>query len=246
MASADQVIRALSKGSPVKVVAQLFQINPLQWIYRPDKIRIERPEDLRGKVIGVTFGGNDETIMRTLLAKYGIREEEVTLFSVRYDYTPFYQGQVDLWPVYKNAQGPIIADKLRRSGETIRYFDPHAAGVRFVANSVVTSEALLRDRPELVEAFVGALLEGWREALNPANGDRALEILRQFDRDTLPELQEIQLAATRELIVPQTGGAVGDIDRAGWVQTEEIMRSQGVIPAIVDIERQLWRPGAGR
>ena len=246
VASADQVIRALSKGSPVRVVAQLFQINPLQWIYRPDKTRIERPEELKGKVIGVTFGGNDETIMRTLLAKYGIREAEVTLFSVRYDYTPFYQGKVDLWPVYRNAQGPIIADKLRRSGETIRYFDPHAAGVRFVANSVVTSEKTLRERPELVEAFVGGLMEGWREALIPANRDKALAVLRQFDRDTLPAIQEIQLAATRDLIVPQAGGAVGDIDLAGWVQTEEIMRAQGVIPAAVNIEKYLWQPKTGR
>src|SRR5210317_567556 len=34
VASADQVIRAMAKGSPVVVIAQLFQINPLQWIYR--------------------------------------------------------------------------------------------------------------------------------------------------------------------------------------------------------------------
>ena len=38
----------------------------------------------------------------------------MTLFSVRYDYTPFYQGKVDLWPLYRNAQAPIIGDKLRK------------------------------------------------------------------------------------------------------------------------------------
>ena len=36
VASADQVIRAVSKGSPIVVLAQLFQVNPLHWIYRPD------------------------------------------------------------------------------------------------------------------------------------------------------------------------------------------------------------------
>jgi ABC-type Mn2+/Zn2+ transport system ATPase subunit len=45
-----------------------------------------------GKTIGITFGGNDETIMRALLAKYDIKEDEVKFFSVRYDYTPFYKG----------------------------------------------------------------------------------------------------------------------------------------------------------
>ena len=71
VASADQVIRAQSKGSPVVVLAQLFQVNPLQWVYRPDLVDISQVKDLKGKIVGVTFGGNDETIMRTLLASRG-------------------------------------------------------------------------------------------------------------------------------------------------------------------------------
>jgi len=37
VASADQVLRAAAKGAPIVVLAQLFQVNPLHWIYRPDK-----------------------------------------------------------------------------------------------------------------------------------------------------------------------------------------------------------------
>ena len=85
VASADQVIRAVSKGSPIVVLAQLFQINPLHWIYRPDKTPLKTPQDLKGRTIGITYGGNDETIMRALLAKYEIKEDEVNLYSVRYD-----------------------------------------------------------------------------------------------------------------------------------------------------------------
>ncbi len=61
VASADQVIRAVSKGAPIVVIAQLFQINPLHWIYRPDKTLLKTPQDLKGKTIGITHGGNDET-----------------------------------------------------------------------------------------------------------------------------------------------------------------------------------------
>ena len=80
VASADQVIRAVAKGSPIVVLAQLFQINPLHWIYRPDRTVLKTPQDLKGKIIGVTYGGNDETIMRALLTKYNITEDDVTLF----------------------------------------------------------------------------------------------------------------------------------------------------------------------
>jgi len=71
VASADQVIRALDKGADVVVLAQLFQVNPMQWIYRADQPEIKSLDDLRNRRIGVTFGGNDETIMNTLLAKAG-------------------------------------------------------------------------------------------------------------------------------------------------------------------------------
>ncbi len=92
VASADQVIRALAKGARVVVLAQIFQVNPLQWIYRPEAGTLKAPADLRGKTVGITYGGNDETIMRTLLARAGLEEKDVALFSVRYDYTAWLPG----------------------------------------------------------------------------------------------------------------------------------------------------------
>jgi NitT/TauT family transport system substrate-binding protein len=133
-ASADQVLRARAKGAPVVVIAQLFQVNPLQWMYRPEEMQVKKLADLKGKVIGVTFGGNDETIMNTLLAEAGLGSSDVKLFSVRYDYTPFYRRQVQLWPVYRNAQGPIIQAQLDKAGEKTAFFNPADFGVKFVAN----------------------------------------------------------------------------------------------------------------
>ena len=39
------------------VIAQLFQVNPLQWMYRPEEMQLGKLSDLKGKVVGVTFGG---------------------------------------------------------------------------------------------------------------------------------------------------------------------------------------------
>ena len=105
VASADQVIRALDKGAKIVVIAQLFQVNPMQWIYRTDQPEIKTLQDLKGRKIGITFGGNDETIMKTLLAAAGISKKEVTLTGVRFDFTPFFMRKVDVWPVYRNSQG---------------------------------------------------------------------------------------------------------------------------------------------
>ncbi len=239
VASADQVIRALSKGARVVVLAQLFQVNPLQWIYRSAQPPIRSLADLRGRVIGITYGGNDETIMKTLLAKARLTEGEVAFFSVRHDYTPFYTGKTDLWPVYRNAQGPILARKLREGGEAVAFLNPSDFGVNFVANSVVTSERMIRERPEAVRRFTRALLAAWRDALDPENADRALAVLARYDQETAPDIRREQLDITRGMVISPRTGAVGGIDVDAWRQTEAIMLEQGLIPGPVSVETAL-------
>lgn len=239
VASADQVIRALSKGAPVVVLAQLFQVNPLQWIYRTGKPPVKTVADLKGRVLGITYGGNDETIMRTLLAKGGISEDQVIFFSVRYDYTPFYRDRVDLWPVYRNAQGPILAKKLGESGESVAFFNPADHGVRFVANSVVTSRKMMESQPETVKRFTRALMAGWRAAMAPENADAALKLLARFDRDTPEDIRKIQLDLTRDMIRPTPETVIGSIDTDAWRQTEAILLDQKLIPAPVNVEAVL-------
>lgn len=244
-ASADQVLRARAKGAPVVVIAQLFQVNPLQWMYRPEETRIDKLADLRDKVIGVTFGGNDETIMNTLLAEAGLGSADVKLFSVRYDYTPFYRRQVQLWPVYRNAQAPLIAAQLSKAGEATAFFNPEEFGVKFVANCVVTTERTLQENPELVERLLTALLAGWQQALAPENQEAAIATLQKYDPDTPRPILEEQLKITRGLIQPDAAVAIGTIDEKGWEQTERIMRAQRQLAGEVELKAILRPVGGG-
>ena len=243
VASADQVIRAVAKGSPVVVLAQLFQVSPLQWIHRAGKNPIQTPDDLKNKVIGITYGGNDETIMRALLAKHRIGEEVIEFVSVRYDYTPFYQGKVDLWPVYQNAEGLIISEKLAQAGEEADFFNPNEFGIRFVANSIITTEQMVREHPETVSRFTRALLRGWRQSLDPANTDKAVATVQRFDRDTSVSLLKNQLDATRTLMMPPSGKDFGWIDSHAWEQTARIMFEQKLIVAPVSVDEILLSVG---
>ncbi len=239
VASADQVIRAVSKGSPIAVLAQLFQVNPLHWIYRPDRTPIKTPQDLKGKSIGITYGGNDEAIMRALLAKFDIREDQVNLFSVRYDYTPFYTGEVDFWPLYRNAQAPIIGEKLMQAGERFDLMSPNALGIKFVANSVVTTQKMLADRPQTVKRFMAALIEAWQEALFSENKEKAIETVLKYNQETPADIVKKQLPATRILMLPGPVAEFGKIDVDAWKQTEQIMLDQNLITGPVHIEKHL-------
>jgi NitT/TauT family transport system substrate-binding protein len=236
---ADQAIQALAKGSPIVVVAQLFQANPLQWMYFEDKTKLDTLSDLKGKVLGVTFGKNDEIIMRTLLAQAGIKDDEVELYSVRMDYTPFYQKQVDLWPCYINSQGVQIGGKLKAEGELIGFFNPSVHGIRFVANSVITSQRIMDKNSELVKRFVRTLLMGWRGSMDPANADRTVEIVQKYDRDTSKKILKEQLDVTRGLIKPTPDAVIGAIDMDAWKQTERMMLDYGQIKKPVNVTKIL-------
>jgi NitT/TauT family transport system substrate-binding protein len=237
--SADQAILACAKGAPIVVVAQLFQVNPLQWIYFEDKVKINGPADLKGKKIGVTFGKNDEIIMRTLMAQAGIKENLVELFSVRMDYMPFYQKRVDLWPVYINSQGVQIGNRLKQAGEKIGFFNPSDYGIKFVANSVVTSARIFEKQPHKVDRFILALVRGWSDAMELVNGHVTVDIVQRFDFDTPKEVLQAQLEMTRGLIRPNSNTVIGAIDVPAWHQTEQMMLSHGQIQKPVHVERIL-------
>ncbi|BBO75491.1 myristoyl transferase [Desulfosarcina widdelii] len=242
VASADQVIRALAKGASVVVLAQLFQVNPLQWIYRTKDCTIKKTQDLAGRTVGITYGGNDETIMRALLASAGMTEGQVRLASVRYDYTPFLNGSVSIWPVYRNTQGIYLTDKLASAGEQVAFFDPSDHGVRFVANSVVTSQKMIDQHPDMAKRFVRALLAGWEAAMNPANETEVIQALAKSDPDTLPETMRRQLAVTRRMVQPDPTVPLGRIDKSAWQQTEQIMVAQKLVPDQVGVVERLVEP----
>lgn len=238
VASADQVIRAKEKGAKVVVIAQIFQINPMQWIYRDTIAPITKLSDLKGQKIGYTFGGNDETIMKTLLAQGGLTEKEVNITGARFDFTPFLREKVDIWPVYRNSQGVILSSKLQSSGEGVQFLNPADFGVNFVANSVVTSEKILQQNPETVAKFTKALIAGWKAAMDPKNEDSVVEAITVKDKGNTAQIARLQLQATRDLVAP-TGSSVGHIDKAAWMQTEAIMLKFGQIRKAVEVDKSL-------
>ncbi|MFH2093911.1 MAG: ABC transporter substrate-binding protein [Pseudomonadota bacterium] len=236
VASADQVIRAIEKGAQIVVIAQLFQVNPMQWIYRADQPEIKQLQDLKGRRIGITFGGNDETIMKTVLAAAGIAQTDVTLTGVRFDFSPFLKRQVDVWPVYRNSQGVILEQQLAREGESVCFFNPADFGIHFVANSVITTRAMVDRNPKVVKQFLSALLKGWEDAMNPANETDVLDAVKKLDQGTQGIIQKEQLMVTRQLIQPLPSIRIGHIDTAAWQQTETIMLKEQQIKNPVNIE----------
>ena len=138
--------------------------------------------------------------------------------------------------------GPALGQRvqeLQEAGEAVSFFNPTDFGVNFVANSVVTSERMLKENPDQVKRFTRALLGAWRDALDPKNAAMALMTLEQYDKETPPDIRKEQLDITRSLIVHGKSGAVGGIDVDAWKQTEAIMLEQKLVPEPVSVDTVL-------
>ncbi len=242
-ASADQVIRAVSKGAGIAVLAQIFQKNPLQWIYFRHMDRgIKTPYDLKGLTIGITYGGNDEAVFSALMKKYNLSADDLNLYAVHYDYAPFWRQEVDLWPVYRNTEGIVLKRKMEKNGQNAGFFDPARYGINFVANSLITSRKICDSRPLLAARFTKALLAAWSDALSEKNISNTAAALKSLDPDTPVSIIREQLASTRYFVL-KDNIASGRIDRKSWEQTELIMRKQGLIKHGVDLSQVLDQCG---
>jgi len=174
--------------------------------------------------------------MNTLLAKGGIQKSEVEISSVRFDFTPFLTKKVQIWPVYLNTQGVILQDRLQAEGEGVRFFNPAAFGVNFVANSVITSKKMMETHPDIVEKFQTALRAAWQDAMDPANQESTIAVIAARDKGNSEAIIKLQLVSTRELVA---AAHFGSIDKAAWVQTEQIMLKEQQIKKTVDIQNWL-------
>jgi ABC-type nitrate/sulfonate/bicarbonate transport system substrate-binding protein len=104
---------------------------------------------------------------------------------------------------------------------------------------VVTHEKVLTKEPELVKTFMRALLKGWALAFDPANREKTLQIVKKYDKDTEMAVIAEQYEITRDLVHPDTDVPIGTIDPDGWLQTERIMVTQGVVDKPVGISSLL-------
>jgi NitT/TauT family transport system substrate-binding protein len=158
------------KGNDLRALGTLATANNSEVIARTDR-GIRRPEDLRGRRLGVSKGMNTEFLLGAFLAFNGLRPRDVQLVDLRPSglVRALAQGEVDavcLYPPFsysaKDALGGEVLSWSAQGGQ--EYF--------FL---LTTTEKLLGARPNALKALLAALLEA--EAYLTQNNSAARAIL---------------------------------------------------------------------
>jgi len=199
---------AILKGIPVKLIAIYHPKAPVAFISHPDT-PVTTPKDMEGKTIAASVGETGTAYLDTFCALNAIDCGKIKLIQMdsQARVPQFLQNQVDMVSVYRTSDLPVVED---RTGTTYPTID---LGLNLPGLAVVSSEAAIENKPDVLRRFLAATDEAIQESReNPKAAAEALA--KVWTVGPSIAVMENQVEATMAAIVPPAGRPDGWIDEA--------------------------------
>jgi ABC-type nitrate/sulfonate/bicarbonate transport system substrate-binding protein len=171
---------ALSRlsGSDTTVIGTTINVIPMSLVTTPD---ITTPQDLRGKTFGVSrFGSLTDLGLKRAVAELGLDPEKdikmIQTGGVPENLLFMQQGVI---------KGGLISSPTLEKAKELGYREfMNLANLkyRYPGTALVTTDSFIRSRPQIVNRFLKATLEGIKYA--KANPDVTIRILGKYTRTT--------------------------------------------------------------
>ncbi len=227
------------KGVALVNIAQPFKRSGMMLTCRKET-GITKPEDFKGKTLGVWFFGNEYPFL-SWMSKLGIKTEGgddgVTVLKQGFNVDPLLQKQADcISTMTYNEYWQVIDAGL--SEDDLVVFKYEDQGVSTMEDGLYVLEDNLKD-PAFVDKmarFVKATMKGWDYAR--ANPDEAADIVLENDA-TGAQTEKHQRRMMGE-INKLTEGSNGKLDPADFDRTVETLLSGGSDPVITKKPEGAW------
>jgi NitT/TauT family transport system substrate-binding protein len=167
VSSSPSLMLAVSQDIPIRCFAVGAQQHPFTY-FSLKKNPIREPKDLVGKKIGTQ--ATAVILLKALLAKNRIPENQVTIITGGADMSPLMTGQVDAFTgwVTNTTALRVIGDQR----VDMRLWD---SGVQLYALPYYATAETLAKKGEIVAKYTVATAKGWEFALG--NRDKAVDFL---------------------------------------------------------------------
>jgi ABC-type nitrate/sulfonate/bicarbonate transport system substrate-binding protein len=238
VAGADVILRAREAGQPVVAVASIYQRSPVA-LFSLASANILRPEDLVGKRVGTQPKTLTVGIMfEALLASKNLTTDQITSVSdINFgNVDALFNGDVDVMQGFLTNQ--VIQARLRDSDINVMLMSDY--GIDFYSNVIFTTEATLQAKPEVVQAFVTATIQGLNDSLaspDAATGSALDLYIAPNSPD--PLVRQVQLEgmlASVPLINPQ-GSRPGLMTQEVWDYINGVLVEQQLLAQPQDVSQ---------
>jgi len=217
---------------PLVVVASIFQKDPRVLIAHPGQGN-DSLAAMKGKPILIASASRNN-YWQFLRAKYGYTDDQIRPYT--FNMAPFLADKSTI------QQGFLTSEPLKAQQAGVKPVIHLLADNGYVsyATTLETRSQLVKERPDVVQRFVNATLEGWYSYMY---GDRtAANALIKKDN---PEMSDDQLAYSHakmlEYGIVDSGDAlklgIGAMTDARWREFADSMVKAGVYPADIDVRK---------
>ena len=222
-------LNAVEQGLPLVTVAATFQADPAVMIAHPD---VRDLADLKSRTL-LIGQASETTFWPWLKAKYGFTEAQKRPYSF----------SVQAFLVDKNVaqQGYATSEpySIQKGGVNPRVFLLAASGYPPYAETIVTLQKTMQQKPDVVRRFIQASAEGWLSYLaNPAPGNA---LIKRDNREIEDDLLAFSFARMKDFGLVTGGEAskqgVLTMTDARWQQTFDFMVQAGLIKRDVDYRK---------
>ncbi|MDR6200037.1 ABC-type nitrate/sulfonate/bicarbonate transport system substrate-binding protein [Microbacterium sp. SORGH_AS428] len=184
-----------TEGAPIKIIGATLQKNPFTILSLADGGNITKPSDMIGKRIGVQ--DSNRALFSALLAANDIDPSQVDIVPVQYDPAPLTNGEVDGFTAYLTNE----AITVEMAGFKTANLPLAENGLPFVAETFSVTDDTLKNRRDMLKAFLVAEIRGWTDALaDPDEGARLAKDVYGADLNLDPAKTIAGLLATNALI----------------------------------------------
>jgi NitT/TauT family transport system substrate-binding protein len=217
---------------PLVVVASIFQKDPRVLIAHPGQGH-DSLAALKGKPILIASASRNN-YWQFLRAKYGYTDDQIRAYT--FNMAPFLADKTTI------QQGFLTSEPLKAQKAGVKPVVHLLADNGYVsyATTLETRSQMVKERPDVVQRFVNATIEGWYSYLY---GDRtaANKMIQQHN----PEMDDEQLAYSHtkmlEYGIVDSGDAlklgIGAMTDARWREFADTMVKAGVYPADLDVSK---------
>ncbi len=161
-----QVLKGREQNQPLVTVASSFQFD-LQGLMTHDDVA--EVAALKGKPILIA-GSSRITFWPWLREKYGFTDDQIRPYT--FNLQPFFADKNVAQQAYPSSE-PYQAQE---QNEKVKFFLLADGGYPPYGSTIVTTEKMIAEKPDVVARFVKASLEGWRDYMqNPAPGNALIK-----------------------------------------------------------------------
>ena len=231
LSSSPSLMLARSAGIPVKAFAAGYQKHPFTY-FSLDNNPIRTPQDMVGKTIATQ--PTAVILLRALLAKNGIAEDQVEVVKMGSDMNQLITGQaaaVTGWLTNTNAL------KVLGDGRVdMMLWD---AGLQLYANVYYTTDNMLADHADVLARFLTGSARGWGEARRDPEAavDHLVTEYKNLSRESELEAVNPVLGFSFNEVTAKDGW--GAMNRANWqaqIDTyTELEQFEGDNPTVDDV-----------